>query len=414
MTDNIPNQSEIKDRYFSVKVNRGPGCHVALEVAITKEGVLEAYEEAIKAIRKEVSMPGFRKGKAPQSMIVDRFAKAIEKEWKEIVTKNGFYGAINLAKLEPFSEKSIKKVQLKNCSKEEGATLSIEYVTFPKIPEIDPSQITLEKIEKSGITEEKIDAEMENVRSYFGTFEPVEDRPSQDGDFVTIDLEIIEEDSPMTIAQDERFELSKEKMVDWLYPLIIGIAPSEQKEGMAKMREDSKELKKCRVTLKKIEKKILPPFDDELAKKIGLTAIDELRPKLKERLEEQAKVNWKAQMRERLKHALPDSHIFDLPSGLVEAEIKHRQEIGREGSNEELRKEAEDALRLHFLLREYAKKEKIEVTQEEISREYMHQMRHLSENQRSFSPDMDGKEIYSRILLDLQLVKAMDDIIAQL
>lgn len=405
--------TQVKNDRISVELKQGADCHVTLEVQVSPAVTQEYYTKAVKAINKEVSLPGFRKGKAPTAMILDKFGSVIEKEWKEIVTKETFYEALDLVKITPFSSKSVKKVSLKNCSKEQGASLTVEFESHPQPPSIDPSQLKMEPVEKHVVSEEEIKEEEQRVGSYFATYEEVLDRPAKNGDFVTIDLEILEE-PPFLQLENERLELNERIMIDWLYNLIIGLKTGEQKEGQAFAQGQEQNPKNCRVTLKRIEAQVLPNLDDDFAKKIGLSKIEEFRPKIKERLEQQALQSQKVEMRKKLKDIISKAYVFDLPKGVVEEEIKHRKQQGSDKNQEELREEAEEALRTHFLLRKYAQDQKIQVTKEEISREYSHQMTNLPEAYRTFSKDMDGEEIFSRLHLDLLLVKSIDSLLEKM
>ena len=132
----------------------------------------------------------------------------------------------------------------------------------------------------------------------------------------------------------------------------------------------------CRITIKSIYKAVLPPLDDELAKKVGLTTIDELKPKIEADLHKRAEDEMKDQMRAQVEDSLLERYHFDIPTSLVEkqrremVDYKMKELRKHEHSKEHLHamakeieadvaKELDRAYRLYFLTRAKLPKNKI-------------------------------------------------------
>src|ERR1700728_4484173 len=134
---------EIKTDHLSVIMTRKPGCHVKLEISVDPEATNAAYLKAVKSVNKEISIPGFRKGKAPDHLIIQRFEKYITKEWYDNLVNIAFLEFLEHSKLYPFNQgsKSIKKAEIKNATRENGAHALIEYECQPTVPAINFSDI---------------------------------------------------------------------------------------------------------------------------------------------------------------------------------------------------------------------------------------------------------------------------------
>src|SRR3954467_12935482 len=130
-TDTLSNEN------VSVTLTRSPNCSVKMEIAISPEAAEAAYGRAFKNVKKEVSIPGFRKGKAPDTFIRNKYASAIEQEWKDIVLETGFNEALELTATYPMKNGMIKRPVIHEISREKGVKFGIEFEIKPTIPSID-------------------------------------------------------------------------------------------------------------------------------------------------------------------------------------------------------------------------------------------------------------------------------------
>ena len=119
---NEPNQEqEFRTDTIRVTVSKKPGCHAHVTAIVEPTAVKASYEKALKNVSREVSIPGFRKGKVPRDILIKNYASYIDREFKDICLQTAFEEVINLTKLRPLSKHSIKRTHLKKCSVEEGA-----------------------------------------------------------------------------------------------------------------------------------------------------------------------------------------------------------------------------------------------------------------------------------------------------
>jgi len=121
------------------------GCKHTFDIQPTKEFLKSTYAEAVKAVNKEVSVPGFRKGKAPEAYIKANFKKAIDSEWKDITVNKAFSKAIDLTKVSPRNQESVENVKINDISLDGNTELHVKFESFPTIPDLKLSDLKIEK-----------------------------------------------------------------------------------------------------------------------------------------------------------------------------------------------------------------------------------------------------------------------------
>src|SRR5690349_13470758 len=89
---------ELKTERFHLKVVRKPHCMIEYDIECFEELTKEAYGKAVKAVSKEVSMQGFRKGRAPEELVIKHYTPQIEKQWQEEIANLAYKEAASLDK----------------------------------------------------------------------------------------------------------------------------------------------------------------------------------------------------------------------------------------------------------------------------------------------------------------------------
>ena len=164
-------ESTFQNDNIQTNVKKLPGCRILLDVTVSPKAVAAAREKAVAAVRKKISLPGFRKGKAPDSMIRDKYAKSIDKESEDILLNTTFDEAIKLINIFPFNRNSVKSASVKSLSKEEGAKISYEYECAPHIPTISPNSLKIKNVEIKPVTEQQIERTIQNLSIQSGEWE---------------------------------------------------------------------------------------------------------------------------------------------------------------------------------------------------------------------------------------------------
>lgn len=370
---------------YKVNVTKEPGCQVTFNIRVSPKATHDFLRQAIKAVNKEVSLPGFRKGKAPEKLIVDHFGKQVEKEWKDIVVQESFVQAMRLTNLHPFRKDSVQNVKIASISKENGTEVNVFFEAMPEIPTVDMKDLKLDPIEPEPVTDTKIQQIIEDIRYQHADWHSVEGRSVQDGDFIDVDIEDMDNKGKY-ICQDFRIEVKKGKIGTWLYDLLIGQSPLESREAVSKLEEgvtnhDFKPTH-CKVTVKAIKASVLPPIDDQLAAKVGLKSKDELYAKVKENLERQHQEVARDKKREALGHLIAKAYDFEVPFSITSSNAQKRiteksQGLAKEADGEvdikkldeieaETRKEVELLARWQFIAQKIAKDKHVHVSKQEV------------------------------------------------
>ncbi len=417
---------------FFVEATEEAGCRLSLKVEVRPEASKKAYRKAVKTVNKQISIPGFRKGRAPDATVISRYGSYVEQEWKENLVNDAYRAALDLTKIYPFNKESIQRPKVESCSQEEGAIVTLSYEHYPNLPEINFSELSIPQIEKEPVTDERVEEIVEEVKRSNADWEEVAERAVQQGDFVDVTIDAIDTDPPKPIVKDRRFEVDEKRMAPWLVKLLIGMKVSETAEGLSEIDEKADEETKknfkptkVRVTLQAIKKIILPELTEELAKKVGAESVEDMKQKIRTNLEKEAEDIQHGKQTEALEKALLEKYTFDMPTSLVEAErierIRSRlEELKNQGiSDEEIKarekeievgvaKEIDEVLRLYFLEKQIAKQGNITLSNQELNNELIRQ---INQNPYLYGRDMDqetSKAMVNRMAASLMQRKAKD------
>lgn len=424
-------ESQLTSENIEVEVVRSSGCQVVMEVFVKPTATQAAHKKAIKSINKEVSLPGFRKGKAPEALIIKNYSKFIKDEWNELLLNTSFEESTKLAGIHPLGRNSVKKAEVEESSLEEGAKVRFEFESYPEVPEVSPEEFELKAVEVKEISEKDIEESVERVRNMCAESEEVTDRPVQEGDSVEVDIDLLE-DVEKNVAKDQQFEVSEEGIEPGLRKAVIGLAIGESKEFSPELPEgaDEEEVQKHRVTVKKILSKVLPELNDELAKKVGAENVEKMRESLTERLKHEAQAETKDKMRKQIDTVLLEKYAFDIPGSLKEAERRGaiKDKIAQMKSEnqddeaikakqqeieEEVEKQVDEKLRLLFLTQTISEKEKISVTQEELNQKMGAHAMELAMGGWGTKSDEEKQKIYAYFSSLLMEEKVKDFLIGK-
>jgi len=424
-------QTDYKNDNLRVEAKQLPGCQVTLTIRVSPKATLAAHHKAVKAINKEVSLPGFRKGKAPEPMILKNYGSYVEQEWKEILVQTAFQEAVKLTKLYPLNENAIKKPHLKSISKQEGAKLEIEFESAPKVPEIPHEELQLKRVEREEVTEQQLNQSLENIQVHHAIWHEVEDRAVREGDYIDVDIQ--DEDNPENIiCKDTRFEVAEGKIGDWMRKIVIGKKLNEVVTGISEPSEELKDKSlftptNCKITIKAIKTATLPEIDDELAKKVGLANVDQLKEKVSTNLNDSADKKVRQQLREQLEQLIIEKFPFDVPASLVKKEVANRlearkAELKKSGNTsdqiekkiDELRSQVESetkkAFQLFFIARQIGDQNNISVTQNELVKELMMQM---YTRESAVDSSLDSEEVRTNAYISLLSQKVFDFLVSR-
>ncbi len=412
-----------------VLVHRKPACRIEMDVKTSPQMVKEARKNAIKSVGKEVSIHGFRKGRAPEEIILKKFPNDVEKQLHKEIADLAFAAAQKAAKVPVLNNNSPISFDMKKQSAD-GAELVFSFETEPMIPMVDPSGFIAKPVDRAEVAEKQIEEAVRQMRFFYAQWKPINDRAIQDGDYIMIDLDTVDGETVQRVFHHIRFEVSKERMAAWMKKLVEGAKAGDVLDGISEPDDTATDAEKAefkpknvRITILKVEESILPELDDEFAKKVGASDIANMRESIAGLLNKQADDKVQNEVREQVNDFLIENYVFDLPHSLIETEKKHRfnqmmqdpkfkarwnkmSQEERKNLEEKLATESAHAVRLFYLSRQIVQSVKIPVTHQEVQNEAI--SIYQSHGGKNIEIDQMPKEVYALALSKVILAKAQD------
>lgn len=371
-----------------------------LKLKVSGENWKKAVEEAYEKNKGKYNIQGFRKGKAPRKVIEKTYGDTVfyDDAFEEIVSKEYGEFLTNNKEIEPADYPHVTIDSMTD----DGLEVSLTVMLMPEV-ELGPVELDVKK-QKANVSEKEVNEEIDRFVESQARFEE-SDKPSENGDFLQIDFEgsvdgkVFEGGS----AQDYRLELGSHTFIEGFEEQLVGVKAGEEKvvkvtfpekypaENLAGKPADFK------VTVKKVEKKVLPELNDKLVSfATEFNSVEEYKKSVKQRL-----LDAKTQQNERkyendLIEALVNKAQVDLPDVMIEHEKQHLIEdfsnrlmyqniklddylsyLGksREEFDKEYFEEAKRALKTRLVLQKLIKDENIQISHEEFH-EKLHEIAH--------------------------------------
>lgn len=369
-----------------------------IKIEIEPTVVRDALNRISDRYAKQASVPGFRRGHAPQSVVRTRFKSEIRGDVLRELVPDAVNNAIEKHELATIGEPDVHLDNTEALERIGEEPISF-HVGVEVLPEVELGKYKgLEASRRiRPITEDDISRALEGLREASATLQPVEDRGAALGDTVTVNFKgkfIDQPEEEDIVADDVEVNLGGTGVQQEFTANLLGTKPDEEKTFRVDYPQDfsAKGLagKKVEYTGKVIAVRIkeLPDLDDEWARSLGdeFDSVATLTTKIREDLERRAGVEADNLLRSELMRTLLESHKFEVPETLVQHQTNYRLEsivremIGKgidprnkqvnwEGAREELKGQAEADVRGSMLLERIAEAENISVSDEEVEAE---------------------------------------------
>lgn len=299
-------------------------CVKKISIEVPLERVNEEKSAIYAEISKTASLPGFRKGKVPRSIIEKRFAKSVLGDAANKVIQDAYREAIESKNLRPVGEPAVDNVKI-----EENEPISFT-ATVEVFPEVKLEEIKGLKFERKirPATDKEIGEVLDNYRERNARFEPVEDRGVDEDDYPMIDYSATKDGEKIDVlsGSNKQVRIAKEDMLGDVHKNLLGMKKGEEKTFESELPKEfpDPELAGAKVdfTVKvnEIKRKVLPELDDQLAKEVSsFDTLDELKADLKKNIEQRNESMADNDLREEILGKLIELHSIDLPPKLVEA-----------------------------------------------------------------------------------------------
>jgi trigger factor len=359
-----------------------------LHIQVDPDAIAQEMVKAVANVAKKAKIPGFRPGKAPKSVVERHYAMEIESEVMNNLITASYLQALQEHNLSPVDTPNITNISPFDRKAPLNFTAVVEVRPNIELGTYDSIEVKETTI---AVTDEEVNQTIDRLREMYAQLEVVEGRPLEKTDTAIIDFEGYREGKtiPGAKAADYMLSLGSNSLIPGFEDQLVGMNRGETREIKVMFPEDynNKDLAgkdaTFTVTLKEIKKKVLPELNDEFAKDIGNNAsVDELKEGIKKDIEYRKKNDQASAQREELLSKLVDAHTFDVPPGMVERELQsmarsQATRLARQGVDvksfdfskfsEENKPLAEKRVKGILLLDLIAEKEKIEVTEQEVT-----------------------------------------------
>ena len=403
-----------------------------LRVEIPQDVVDAEIDRITRDYSRKARVPGFRPGKAPSRVIKQRY--------KDQILHDVVHDLIPRAVDDALRERGVEAVDtpdIRDVTVDEGQPLTFT-ASFDTVPSFDPGDYTTVALTRtsSKVEEEAVDLAMQRLRDRAARFEPVEGRGVDHGDTITVDLQRLADGKPDT-HDNVSVELGAKANPPGFDEQLLGLEvdatksfdihyPTDHPIGELAGTDVS-----YTVTVKGIKRRILPELDDEFAKDLGeFETLDALRARVREDLEHEARHAAERDVRAQLMKQLAARVPFEVPPSLIDREIDRRLEefaqrlieqnidprqagIDWNAFRESQREVAREAVAGAIVLDEVARREQLDVTNEEIDQEIGRHAERTGRTPAAVRARLVSEGGLSRVSAGLRREKSIDFLMAR-
>lgn len=380
-------------------------------VSLSNEDVEDVYNTALKSFQKHAKVDGFRKGKVPANIIEKKFAKEMDEELSNKARSRSYDKVVKESGLDIYAVVKLDSDPIKR-GQEANLTFSVD--VSPKVELPDYKGIEVE-VEQDVVSEDDIEAALKKVQDQRAEFKVVE-QPAQKGDFVKLAYEgklgeqLVSEILPKKTIYGTQASTWEEAGAEGDIPGIkaivegiVGMQSGDQKEVVMafpaehEIEELAGKEVNYKISVHEVRKKELPEMNEEFFKSVGAENLEDLRSKIKQEFESSKKKSSAAKSKDKIIKFLVENVSFPVPESAVDEEVdlmlrnymlqlmhqgvpQEEFEKRKEQLFEQAKKKAPEHAKTNFILEQIAKKEGIELKNEDLNfylmqEAMMHRMR---------------------------------------
>ena len=367
-----------------------------IRIEIEPAEIRGAYDRISQQYSKAATIPGFRPGHAPTSVVRTRYKSEIRSDVIRELLPDAINNAITEHSLHPIGEPNVEmdNTEALDHLGDEPITVKVGVEVLPEVTLNEYKGVEATRRVRP-ITDADVDQVIDGWRDSSAAMEPVEDRASELGDTVTINARgkfVDDPEAEEITVDDVEVVLGGQGVQQEFTDTLTGVRPEETRTFLVDYPQD---FSSAPLAGKKVEyvaeitavrKKELPELDDEWAQSLGESNVEAVRARLREDLEARATAEADHNLRTEVMRKLVDAHPFEVPQSLVDQQTDYRLEevanqMARRGidprkapldwnrAREELKTQAEQDVRATMLMEKIAEAENITVSEEEVEAE---------------------------------------------
>lgn len=349
-----------------------------LKIEVPAEAIESEIKKGLSEAQKKARIPGFRPGKAPMPLIEKKFGKDIEADVLEKIIPEFYLKAIKEADITPVSRPVVEDSF--DFKRNESLSMTVAVEVRPKVENLNYEGVTVKEVPVE-VKDDEIDTVLNRLAEEKATYESA-DEAVNSGDLVTIDYTVREDG---TVAKDVVLKVGSGPYPQEFFDGLAGKKKDEEFTIEASFPEDSQspfagKRPKFEIKIKDIKRRSLPAIDDEFAKDLGFENIGLLKDKIRENILASKNTESERARQREILDKLIESHRFDVPESLLNAEIggiiseiraSGKDERTDEAIKEELMPHAEKSVKASILLELIGEKEGITVSDDDVKEELL-------------------------------------------
>ncbi|WP_447943030.1 trigger factor [Microbacterium aurum] len=347
---------------------------VKLHITVTPDELKPSITHAYEHIAQDIQIPGFRKGKVPAPIIDQRVGRGAVIEHAVSEGLDGFYReAVTANEIRIVGRPSAEVIEWPSDKDFSGdLKVEVEVDVRPEfdLPALEDVTVQIDAVETD---EAAIDAELDRLRSRFGTLVTV-DRPAAKGDFVELNLVATIDGAEIDRAEGVSYEVGSGELLEGIDEAVDSLTAGEDTTFRSTLvgGDHAGEEAEVSVSVTAVKERELPDADDDFAQMASeFDTIAELRESLAERVAEQSVFVQGAAARDKLLEALLAKVEIPVPAQLVEDEVHaHLEGEGRledDKHRAEVTEASEKQFRTQMILDKLAEAHEVQVSQEELT-----------------------------------------------
>jgi trigger factor len=359
---------------IEITPKRSEGLERFIEITVPVETVADAENSAARKYATSVRLPGFRPGKAPPAIVKKRFREAIRQQVVEQLVQQAFQEVVDRDKLKVAAQPHIHHLKF-----EDGQPLTFE-LHLELRPELNLERTKGFRLTRPAavVTDEQVQEQLDALRDQRASWTPVEEKP-REGDMITVQLATSDDAGEFPAPREYRIVLGGGQAIPGVEELAMTLTPGESVERPVRWPDDFPDeaergkTKPVRLTLQDVKRKSVAPLDDAFAREVGdFDSVDALMATVRKDLEDHAKRDADAALRQQVIDQVVSANPFDVPqawvTSLLEAYVKAYQVP--EGETQrfaaEFRPVAERQVRRDLIVDTLAEREKLKATEADI------------------------------------------------
>jgi trigger factor len=413
-----------------------------LSIVLSAEEVQQEYDKVVAVYKKHGKIPGFRPGKAPEAVVRNKFKTQIAEDVKERLIPEGYHKAIEEKELDVVAILGVQNVEF-----EVGKPMKFEVLLdVPpkfKLPKYKGITVKGESVE---VGDDEIEKAIDGLRERFASYDDIEDRPLKKGDLAKIDYkgtlksEDVETLAPEAVGlgagTDFWTAVDENAFLPGFADGLDGMKIGENKQITVEFAKDFAEPavagKKVsyQVELKGIREKVLPPLDESLLEKFGVKTEEELRKQMREEMERMAKQREDQRRKNEIIKHLMKKASFDLPESVVQSETRNsvydlvRQHSAQGVSEDDIEskkeeifetatRNAQEKVKLRYILHEIAEAEDVQVSREAVDEHIAGMARGYGMEPEAVRAELQKRNALDNLKEDLRMSRTLDKLLEE-